>query len=227
MDELDSGLPTGTPSTPTGGGSGAGDSSSSFDAKALQTALESLTKRLDEVDARSKALQGDKDRGIKKTNEEVQDLKRKFAEIEKMKKSGLDEDAAFEELGFREEVRSVREQLSKLNPVQPQATGNSEGLTVDMAKILQDYGLEASDPEVVERLVRGNFKTPQDAELAALKLAYKRAKPNQPSPSAASALVGSPAVSNSGDNVQRLRDLQKDPIRNRAEIAKIEKELGW
>lgn len=192
-DDMDSDLTNGTPSIPTGGSSeGKGDSGSSFDAKALQASFEALTKRLDEVDARSKSLQGDKDRGIKKANDELNELKRKFAEIEKLKKSGLDEDTAFEELGFREEVRAVREGLSKLNPAQPQPAGNGAGVVVDSAEVIKKYDLEGNDPEVIEKIFRGNFKSPEEMELAALRIAYQRAKPNQPSLSATPPLTGTP-----------------------------------
>ena len=231
-DDMDSDLTNGTPSTPTGGSSeGKGDSGSSFDAKALQASFEALTKRLDEVDARSKSLQGDKDRGIKKANDELNELKRRFAEIEKLKKSGMDDDAAFEELGFREEVRAVREQLSKLNPVQPQSAGNGEGKAVDAAEVIKKYELEANDPEVIERILRGNFKTPEDAELAALRIAYQRAKTNQPSPSAAPPLTGSvPRESDTPALIEKLAKLQKTPTQNRDEIKQLKAELdkrGW
>lgn len=227
-DELDSDLTNGTPSTPSGGSSsGQGDSGGSFDAKALQASFEALTKRLDEVDARSKALQGEKDRGIKKANDELNELKRRFAEIEKLKKSGMDEDAAFEELGFREEVRSVREQLSKLNPAQPQPAGNGAGKAVDAAEVIKKYELDGNDPEVIAKILRGEFKSPEEMELAALRIAYGRAKPTPPSPSAIPPLVGSTPSGNSDETVRRLNELQKDPIRNKSEIAKLEKELGW
>ena len=192
-DELDSGLISGTPSIPNGGSSGESDSKGSFDAKALQTAFDALTKRLDEVDARSKSLQGDKDRAVTKTKAEVDDLKRKFAEIEKLKKSGLDEDVAFEEFGFREEVRAVKEQLSKLNPAQPAPAGNVEGKAVDVANVVKQYGLDGTDPEVIEKIFRQNFKSALEAENAALKIAYQKANPNTPSPAAAPAHVGAPA----------------------------------
>ena len=189
--DMDSDLQAGTPSSPSGGSSdGKGVSGGSFDAKTLQASIEALTKRLEEVDARSKALQGDKDRGIKKTNEEVSELKRKFAEIEKLKKSGMDDDAAIEEFTFRDEVRSLKDQISKLNPARPEPAGNGAGEAVDKAQVVKTYGLESTDPEVIERILRQDFKSQLEAENAALKIAYQRAKPNQPSPSAASALVG-------------------------------------
>lgn len=200
VNDMDGDPQAGTPSTPNGGSSdGKGDSGSSFDASALQTSIEALTKRLEEVDARSRALQGDKDRAVTKNKADVDELKRKFAEIEKMKKSGLDEDAAFEELTFRDEVRAVREGLSKLTSAQPQAAGNGKGEAVNMAQVIKNYGLDGTDPEVIS-VLRQEFQSPIEAENAILKIAYQKAKPNQPSPAAAPAMTGTPS---NPDSVER------------------------
>lgn len=226
--DLDGGQANGTAGSPNSAGSqGAGDSNSSFDAAKLQTAFEALTKRLDEVDQRSKALQGDKDRAVNKTKSEVDELKRKFAEVEKLRKTGLDEDSAFEELSFRDEIRNVREQLSKLNPAQPNPAGNGNGSAVDVAKVIEQYGLDGNDPEVVDKVLRGSL-TAEQADIAALRLAYQRAKPSTSSPSAASAPSGKPAVAENQDaKIARLSQLQKEPTKHRAEIKKLEGELGW
>ena len=231
--DMDSDPNAGTPSSPKGGSSDEkGDSSGSFDAQKLQTTLETLTKRLEEVDARSKALQGDKDRGIAKTQNEVDELKRKFAEIEKLKKSGYDDDAAFEELGFREEVRSVKEQLSNLKSAPAQTAGNGDSQVVDAAKVIKDYGLDGNDPEVVEKVLKGEYKTPMEAELAALKLAYRRATSAPPSAGAAPTLQGeAPKLSPETNTlIDRLKVLQKTPTQNREEIISLKTELdkrGW
>lgn len=188
--DLDSNHTEGTPASPnTGSSAESGDSGGSFDASKLQTTIEALTKRLDEVDSRSKALQGDKDRGITKTKSEVEELKRKFAEIEKLKKTGLDEDAAFHEFSFREEVTSLREQLSKLNSAQPSTAGNGAGAVVDKAKVIAEYGLDGNDPEVIAELISKNLNSPLEAENAALKLAYRRAKPTPSSVAASTAVI--------------------------------------
>lgn len=220
MTEMDSDQTDGTPSIPSGGSSsGQGDSGGSFDAKSLQASFEALTKRLDEVDARSKALQGDKDRAVTKTKADVDELKRKFAEVEKMKKSGLDEDAAFEEVSFREEVRAVRDQLSKLNPAQPQPAGNGEGKAVNAAEVIKKYALDGSDPEVIERIFRQDFSSPQELELAALKIAYQRAKPNEPNPAAALAQVGATAKTAGLDDL--TKQYQNDMLAARGNRTQI------
>lgn len=229
LNDLDSSQTDGTPASPnTGGSAGNGDSGGSFDASKLQTTIEALTKRLDEVDSRSKALQSDKDRGITKTKSEVEELKRKFAEIEKLKKSGLDEDTAFEELSFRDEIRAVREQLKSLSPAQPSTAGNGAGAVADKAKVIADYGLDGNDPEVIAEIVGKNFNSQLEAENAALKLAYRRAKPTPSSVAASTAVVGStPQIQNEGELVTRLAQLQKEPTKNREAIKELEKKLNW
>lgn len=201
-DELDSGLTDGTPSTPNEGGSqGKSDSGGSFDANPLQAAFDALARRVDEVDARSKSLQGDKDRGVKKHDAEISDLKRRFAEIEKLKKSGLDDDAAFEEHGFREDVRAVRERLNKLDPARPEPVGNG-ARSAEAADVVKKYGLDAGDPEVIERVLRV-AQTAEQAELAALRIAYERTNRAPHSPAAAPALTGESAPSDPKDALAR------------------------
>lgn len=206
--DLDSGQPAGTSSTPTGESSqGKGDSSGSFDAAKLQSTIESLSRKLDEVDARSKALQGDKDRGVNQTKDEVKELKRKIAEIEKLKKSGLDEDGAIEEHSFREEVRSVKDQLSKLTSPQSATAGNGNGLADEAAKVFAEYEISPNDPEATPLLGL------QGVELikAASKLALKRAKSTPPDSSEASSLQGGPPPPKAG--VEKLTEDYQNNMR--------------
>jgi len=189
-DDLDSGQSNGTPVSPNAGSSnGNGDSSGSFDARKLQSTIEALTRKLDEVDQRSKALQGDKDRGITKTKSEVDELKRKIAEIEKIKKTGLDDDGAIEEFSFREDVRAIKEQLSKLTSTQAPPAGNGANLAEETAKVFEEYKLDPNDPEAVSLLSLQGV----DLVKAVSKLAIKRAQTPTSDSSEASAINGSPA----------------------------------
>ena len=197
----DSDLSNGTSSSPNGEGSlGKGDSSGSVDALKLQSTIEALTKKLDEVDARSKALQSDKDRGITKTKSEVDDLKRKIAEIEKLKRSGLDEDGAIEELSFREEIRSIRDQLSKLNQAQPETAGNGKSLVEEVQSVFNEFGVDPNTPEAISLY---NLKG-TDLVKGVAKLAIKnQSKPTYDS-SEATSLSGSPSK-----NDKTIDDLTK------------------
>ncbi len=227
--DLDGDQTQGTPATPKAGSSqGNGDSNSSFDAPKLQTALEALTRRLDEVDQRSKALQGEKDRGINSTKKEVDELRRKFAEIEKLKKSGLDDEGAFEELTFRDEVRNLRQEISKLSPAQTQTPGKGEGAAVDVAKVISDYQLDGNDPEVIAEVLSKKFASPLEAENAALKLAYRRANPTPPTLGAAATLQGKPAAPSENEDAiyAQIAELSKNRSLNRDKIAALKKRLG-
>jgi hypothetical protein len=99
---------------------------------------------------------------------------------------------------------------------------------VDVAKVIADYQLDGNDPEVVEKVLKGSYQTAEQAELAALRLAYQRTKPTNPSPAASSAIVGKPAVPENQDaKIARLSQLQKEPMKNSKEIKKLMEELGW
>jgi hypothetical protein len=148
----------------------------SFDAKALQTAIDSIAKKVEEIDARSKSLQGDKDRSVVKTNKEVEELKRKFAEIEKFRKAGYDDDTAFEESDFRDAVRALKNQIATVSQA---PAGNG---VVDVAKVIAETGLDAQDPEVVASGIAGKqYASVLEAENAALRLKLQKATKPQPS----------------------------------------------
>jgi DNA repair exonuclease SbcCD ATPase subunit len=214
--DLDSDLSAGTSSSPNGGGSqGKGDSSGSFDASKLQSMVEALTRKLDEVDERSKSLQGDKDRGVNQTKDEVKELKRKIAEIEKLKKSGLDEDGAIEEHSFREEIRTVKDQLSKLVSTQVVPTGNGENLVDEVAKVFAEFGLDPNHPEAQ------SLYSLKGTELikGVAKLKIKSQSTSVDSSEATSLQGGSPPVK---AGVEKLTEqYQKDMLENRGNPPKL------
>ena len=178
--EADSALLDGTSSKANAGGSqeAGAKQSSDFDAAKLQSTLETLTGKLAEIDARTRALQGDKDRGVAKANKEVDDLKRKIAAYEKLKKSGLDEDDAAEELTFREDIRSLKEQIASLGPVSGQRAGSAQSGTVDAAAVIAELGLPDL-PEVAAFRQR-TFSSESELLREATKLAIGLASKPQP-----------------------------------------------
>lgn len=223
--EVDSGQSAGTEAVPNASGSqGNGVSGGSFDASKLQSTLETVLKRVDEIDKSYKTFQQGKDRGVNKATEEVAELKRKIAEIEKLKKAGLDDEGAYEELSFREDVRALREQLSKLNPAQSQPAGNSEALAEEAGKVFAKYGVDPNDPVAI------GFTSLKGAELkaAVADYAFEKSKHSPPDSSTATSLQSTPAKAvDQSALIAKLHSLQKEPTRNRVEIAKLEKELGW
>jgi len=152
-DELDGGSANGTDGSPKPVGSQQSDSTGSFDAAKLQKTLDALVKKQDEIDARTRALQGDKDRGVNQTRKELDEIKRMFAGVEKLKGSGLELDDAVEEYDFRETVRQLKGQLEKLAPASQQATGTSPAGVTEAAKsVFEKARVDPNSPEAVALL---------------------------------------------------------------------------
>lgn len=216
----------GTPGSPNSGGSQEQNvSGGSGDAQSLQATLDSLNKKLGELDARTKSLQSDKDRGVQRTEREVNELKKKFAEVEKLKSRGLSDDDAFEEVELRENIRLISQQLKANTPAQTSPAGNGNGQAVDRASVLSQYGLDENDPDVTAAMA--GVKTAEQAELAALKVIYRRDRKPTPDASAAPVATGTPVSDNSGELVNTLAKLQADPVRNAKKIKEVEEKLGW
>ena len=230
--DLDSNPTAGTEAAPPADGSqGTGDSKGSFDATKLQTAIEAMARKLEEVDARSRALQSDKDRGVTKATKELADLKRQFAEIEKLKGSGLELDDAVEEFDFRETVRQLKDQIGKLNPASPQTAGNGASGAVDVAQVLQQYQLDPKDAYVASQMQGKTFANQTDAELFAARVFRDKTLSPNPNPAQAPSTPASSAGGNNAESlISRLQDLQKFPTKNKAEINELYKTLearGW
>ena len=184
----------GTPAQPNAGGSqGQGDSNSS---SASQTqSLEAVLSRLDELDKRTRALQGEKDRGVSKTQKDVEELKNKIAQIDKLTKRGMSQDEAFEYISERDALLEAAELLRSQKSVSAQTSpvGNGAGMAVDKAKILAQYGLNENDPDVQHAL-----QSESDVEKVALRVAFKRSQ-KQPDPAAAPATSTSTQATNQSD----------------------------
>jgi hypothetical protein len=210
--DLDSGQASGTAGSPASqSSSGEGGSSSSFDAGKLQSLIEGFGRRMDEIDARTKSLQGDKDRAVVKTKKEVEELKAKIAEYEKLKSKGLAPDDALEEMDFRSTVRQLQEQLGRLGSVSTQAAGNgASGADTTAKAVLEELKLDANSAEVISILGKGYNAEKQELELR--RLAMRSTTQPQPSAAESAAIQGQPAQA--GD-----RDLQSAYEKKRNEIA--------
>ena len=192
---LDSGNANGgTPAQPNAGGSQTQSDSNGSNPSQAQS-LDLVLSRLDELDKRTRALQGDKDRGVSQGRKEVEALKAKIAEIEKLTKRGMTQDEAFEYVSERDELleaaRILKSQQSA--SAQPNTVGNGNGAAHDKAKILAEYGLNENDPDVAAAL-----QSESDVEKAALKVAFKRSQ-KQPDPAAAPATSASTTATAQGD----------------------------
>ena len=224
---LDGGSPNGgTPTSPNAGGSqGQSVSGSSGNAQTPQTEIE---KKLAYLETQYNALKSEKDRGVSRVEKRVDDFEKKFDEVQKLISRGYSRDEAFEQIQLKETVESLKSQIQQGTSVQTGNAGNGNGSAVDRAKTLQQYGLSENDPDVAAELNGKAFASEIELENAALKIAFKRANRPQPDASAAPVAQGAPVtVGSNAESVARLEKLQQDPIRNRKEIAEIEKALGW
>jgi hypothetical protein len=227
--DLDGGNPAGTAGSPTSqSSSGGSDSNSSFDAGKLQSLIEGFGKRIDEIDSRTKSLQGDKDRAVVKTKKEVEELKAKIAEYEKLKSKGLAPDEALDEMDFRSTVRQLQDQLGKLGSVPAQSAGNGAGGADATARVLQAAQLDANTPEVLD-LIRQFGNDPVTLAVRAGELRAKAA--NKPTPDAASSPTPSaPPSSSQAVDVSALSAeysrLVKEPGKNWQRIKEIEEKLN-
>lgn len=163
------------------------DQQTSADAAKLQSTLETLTKRVDEIDKSYRTMQGDKDRGVKRVERDLDDLKKLIGEYETFKTRGLEPDAAIEEVDFRQSIRELKQTLQDLKggslPVKT-GTGTAGGGADDADRLIEELGLSANDPEVVTAL-RGDSPT-----VAIARLAQRRASQPASHPAAAPPLTG-------------------------------------
>jgi hypothetical protein len=211
QNDLDNGsTPDGTPVSPNIGSSQTQNASGgSFDAGKLQATLEKLATKLEEVDARSRSLQGEKDRGVAKTGKE----------IEKLTKGGLGLDEAVEEFDFRETVKQLKTQIGQINPVPAQSEGNGQSGAVDTAKVFGElFGADSLKDPALAPLLAKQYKNVEEAQAAAYKHHFE-VSPQSPS------LAGTSVKLDVAAKVARLQELQKRPTLNRDEITRLTKEL--
>lgn len=103
-------------------------------------------------------------------------------------------------------------------------TGNKSNAVDTVAQVFNEFGVDPNHPEATalynlkgEELIKG-----------VAKLAIKTRTTTLPDSSEASSISGSPASSKDESGlISELSNLQKDPIKNRAKIQEIEKELKW
>jgi len=189
-DVKDGGQPDGTQGDPNSPGStdvGVQQTGSS-DAGELRSRLDVLERRLAESEARSKAAQGEKDRGWQKTSQEVGEIKDRLAQFEKLRSSGLEFDEAVaqmdKDVAENERFRNLEQRLEQA--VSLLEAGTLETKAQQRAKVITEYGLDPKDPEVAT-IANGN---PADFEGAIAKLAFKRQKEPAPTGAQAPAVQG-------------------------------------
>jgi len=157
-DVLDGGQAVGTNQDANPGGSdGNGVQQLSNVATQLQASLDTLTSKVGELDARTRTLQGDKDKGVQKALNEVGDLRSKIADYENLKER-LGADGAVEQIAMRDTLRAIQAQLEGSQPVSTQPVGNEVSGAVNMAnavETLQAMKLDANDAGFLELVQKG------------------------------------------------------------------------
>jgi hypothetical protein len=178
----------------------------------LQGDVASLLKRLDDQDARLRALQSEKD---KRWDKEVMPTIKKVAEM------------------FNIPVEKVREvqrnaMLDKLidadtlSATPTIGTSQEQTAKVDVQHIISEFGLNANDPDVLKAI------TEKEPSIALGKIAVARAKQPSPTTLQSPPPSGTPvAPKNEQALLAELQKLQKTPSKNMERMKEIEKELGW
>lgn len=181
-----------------------------------------------EAEAQLRALQGDKDRAVKRVEQKVDDFEKKFAEAQKLISRGYSEDEAFEQIRLKETVEQLKAQIQQNAPAHPQSAGNGNGVAIDAAQVLAQYKLDGNDPEVVAQVL--SKSNPLELENAALKLAYRRSNPTPPDPAASTAVTNTPPKNDAAEGLKReyqtkLEALQKEGRPNPAQIAELKAQM--
>lgn len=175
-------------------------------------------------------------RGLQKRQDKSTDAQTRFMdELKTQIAKGLSFDEAAQAVNESAKARDkddllyqIAEKLGVGSSSQQAPAGNSSPVTIDKAKIIADNHLDGNDLDVVAQFVNVDFKSPLEAENAALKLALRRANPSQPDISAAPGMTGKPARAvENGDLIAELQKLQKTPTKNTKRMAEIEEKLGW
>jgi len=188
---LDSGLPDGTNESPNSPSSTGSDQQNSGTGNITKADIESLQRRLDKFE---RDAQGNKDRAVKRTNERLDELtdnlKPLLEQAQKYIAKGSsvneaiaqvqeDKDRTDTDAALREMARAWK---SGQLPNSPQGSGKSEG--VDVTAVLNDLGLDISDPLVKVAFEGKNFT---EAEAEAMGARLLREKKRQPTPTQAQA----------------------------------------
>jgi hypothetical protein len=193
---------------------------------ALQKALAPFVTKLDEVDSRTRSLQSEKDRGIRKVEGDVQKL---LAEWEKARKTGVTEDEFADKLSEKNRLTLLEEKLASITaPTKPSGgtDGNVDALNVARA-FAKAANIQENDPEYL-KVIAVNATNPAAMIEGLSNLVVSRANKPKPTDAQSPSPVGSaPQPVDEAKLSAELARLQRYPSKNGARIEEIEKLLGW
>ena len=172
--QMDGGHNLGTDANANGSPSdNSGVQQPSFDSTELQKILDAvgtLSKRVD-------GLQSVKD----KQAAELTGLKGQIAEYEKLKEK-LGPEGALEQMELKRTLSEMKESLSKLTQVSGNTPGTGANGAVNVAQVIEEYGLDRNDPEVA-LLANNRYSSKLEVEAAIAR--YHKAKQAAPNPTPA------------------------------------------
>ena len=127
---------------------------------------------------------------------------------------------------YIDERLAEREVSSQTGNGIPQS-GVSATEQFDAFAVVNSLGLDTNDAEV-RSLLSGKYRSTDKFEAEAAKLALRKAaKPTADATSAAPLAGGSSSQPDTAALTGQLAKLQKDPLKNKVQIAALEKQLGW
>lgn len=190
--------------------------------------IAALYKRLDALEASNKALQSGKDKAVDRALKEIEPLKDSYAKFAKY--LGIDEASASKAQREMLMDELIAERLGgRRTEAEAVGMAKADVNVVDTAGILKQVGLAENSPEAIEFL-RGQYSDPDKAELTARRLKDRQANQPNPTPETSASVKGnapSPDITpESADALYlQLKTLRRAPSQNRAQIAKLEKQL--
>ncbi len=160
-----------------------------------------IQNELEQTRSELRGLQGRQDK-------ETSEVQRFMGEVKKRMANGMSLEQAEQSITAEQQAAQKDDLLFKIarkvgvldeSPSTP--AGNGQPMANDVASTLQQYNLDANDPDVAEA-IRG--KKDAELRLAALEVAYKRATKPAPDVSAAPSLNGRPPAR------ETIESLRKD-----------------
>ena len=169
----------------------------SHDSSSANQTQDLIGERIKRIEKMVETMQSNKDKGVNKALNEVEELRKSFSEVQSLMKKGLSEDEAFETLEsrkaeseFQRAIVEVRDLLKGGKSLSTQASGAQ--IEPSVAKVINEYNLDANDPEVIASVLTQT--DPKDAEIAAARLMNRRQSQPSASASAASTIVSTPSA---------------------------------
>jgi hypothetical protein len=182
--------------------------------------------KLDGLGKELRGLQGRQDRA----ETQYSDFQKQLARYNQLTEKGMKPEEAISEMQRVDADAQWRQTLEqKLDSLAAQFTGAGTPSNGQQAvtKVFESIGLDVKDPRVASALLT-KYESADQVELAAYRLSRQIQQSPNPNPAQSPSLPGGNAAGdNQGDLLTKLRELQQSPVKNRKEIAEVEKKLGW